>query len=89
MTGSAPGNPKQTGHVDELGGNPKSARHPQNNFVRVSSWTWTSKPMTTRKLMRSGLAIRGMRDIIEGHSHPAAQVQSSNPSIPGIVKRIN
>ena len=29
-----------------LGGSPKLSAQPQNIFVRVSSWTWISRPMT-------------------------------------------
>ena len=46
MTGSTPGMPKQTGQVAELGGRPNSVVQPQNSLVFVSSWTWTSRPMT-------------------------------------------
>ena len=36
-TGSAPGRPKQTGHVLEFGAAPKLVGHPQKIFVAVSS----------------------------------------------------
>jgi hypothetical protein len=45
-TGSAPGSPRQVGHVRVLGGSPKPTSQPQNIFVRVESWTWISRPMT-------------------------------------------
>src|ERR1044071_6404507 len=45
-TGSEPGSPRQTGHVRVLGSSPKLSSQPQNIFVRVSSWTWISRPMT-------------------------------------------
>src|SRR3954451_17634701 len=45
-TGSVPGSPRQTGHVRVLGSSPKLSSQPQNIFVRVSSWTWISRPMT-------------------------------------------
>jgi hypothetical protein len=48
MTGNTPGMPMQMGQVAELGGNPNCVLQPQNNFVRVSSCTWTSRPMTVR-----------------------------------------
>ena len=48
MTGNTPGMPMQIGHVAELGGRPNWVEHPQNSLVRVSNWTWTSRPMTMR-----------------------------------------
>jgi hypothetical protein len=45
-TGSEPGRPRQTSQVRVFGGSPKDSSHPQNIFVRVSSWTWISRPMT-------------------------------------------
>src|SRR5579863_2104178 len=45
-TGSAPGSPRQTGQVFELGGSPKRVEHAQNALVSVLSCTWTSRPMT-------------------------------------------
>src|SRR6187551_1800320 len=45
-TGSEPGRPRQTGQVRVLGSSPKLSSQPQNIFVRVSSWTWISRPMT-------------------------------------------
>ena len=48
MTGRVPGRPMQTGQVAELGGRPNCVEQPQNSLVFVSSWTWTSRPMTTR-----------------------------------------
>ena len=46
ITGNTPGIPRQTGQVAEFGGKPNWFRQPQNSFVRVSSWTWTSSPTT-------------------------------------------
>src|SRR5690242_20402356 len=45
-TGSVPGRPRQTGQTLVFGGSPKRVEQPQKIFVRVRSWTWTSKPMT-------------------------------------------
>src|ERR1700685_3103618 len=45
-TGSAPGIPRQTGQTFEFGGAPKRVEHEQKILVTVSSWTWTSRPMT-------------------------------------------
>ncbi len=38
-TGSAPGNPRQTGQVCVFSAAPKPTGHRQNIFVRVLSWT--------------------------------------------------
>src|SRR3712207_2639335 len=46
ITGSAPGRPRHTGQQRVFGGSPKPSAHEQNIFVRVSSWTWISSPMT-------------------------------------------
>src|SRR6266567_4058228 len=46
-TGRAPGKPKQTGQVCELGWEPKRVEQPQNILVLVVSWVCTSSPMTT------------------------------------------
>ena len=45
ITGSEPGIPMHTGHVWVFGGAPNFVLQRQNNFVRVSNCTWTSKPM--------------------------------------------
>ena len=45
-TGSAPGIPRQTGQTFEFGGAPKRVEQEQKILVAVSSWTWTSRPMT-------------------------------------------
>lgn len=45
-TGSAPGSPRHTGHTFVFGGSPNRVKHPQKIFVAVSSWTWTSSPIT-------------------------------------------
>jgi hypothetical protein len=49
-TGRAPGNPRQTGQVWELGWLPKEVAQPQKILVSVVSWAWTSSPMTTSYL---------------------------------------
>ena len=53
-TGSVPGRPRQTGQVRVFGGSPKLSSQPQNIFVRVSSWTWISRPMTGSQLGHRG-----------------------------------
>ena len=45
-TGSAPGNPRQTGQTLVFGGAPKPVGHPQKILVRVASWQCTSRPIT-------------------------------------------
>src|SRR5271167_2652321 len=51
-TGSAPGRPRQTGQMLVFGGAPNFAEQPQKAFVRVSSCTWTSSPITGSYLVR-------------------------------------
>ena len=46
ITGNVPGIPRHTGHVAEFGGKPNFVEQPQNNFVRVSNCTCTSRPTT-------------------------------------------
>ena len=47
IVGSAPGSPRQTGHVWVFGGAPSYAvEHEQNILLAVLSWQWTSIPMT-------------------------------------------
>ena len=48
-TGRAPGSPRQTGQVLALGSSAGSVEQPQKIFVSVSSWTWTSSPMTVAR----------------------------------------
>src|ERR1700685_4673049 len=45
-TGKAPGMPRQTGQTLVFGGSPKRVEQEQKIFDAVSSWTWTSSPMT-------------------------------------------
>src|SRR5271168_1489870 len=51
-TGSAPGRPRQTGQILVLGAAPNFAEKPQKALVRVSSCTWTSRPMMGSYLVR-------------------------------------
>src|SRR5271154_5349340 len=51
-TGSAPGSPRQTGQMLVFGGAPNFAEQLQKAFVRVSSCTWTSSPITGSYLVR-------------------------------------
>src|SRR5260370_39831741 len=61
-TGRVPGKPRQTGQTLAFGGSPKRVEQPQKIFVRVSSWTWTSKPMTGSYLASTS----GARDAASG-----------------------
>src|ERR1035437_7495737 len=45
-TGNGPGRPRHTGQTLVFGGSPNWVEQPQKILVRVSSWTWTSSPMT-------------------------------------------
>src|SRR5438067_1371869 len=45
-TGKAPGSPRQTGQTLVFGAAPNLVEQPQNALVCVSSWTWTSRPIT-------------------------------------------
>ncbi len=45
ITGSAPGRPRQIGHVCVFGCAPNSTGQAQNIFERVLSWTCTSSPI--------------------------------------------
>ena len=45
-TGSAPGRARQTGQTRVFGGAPKRLGQLQKSLVRVSSWAWTSSPIT-------------------------------------------
>src|SRR5512142_1928393 len=53
ITGSAPGIPRHTGHTFVFGGLPNCVEQPQKIFVFVSSWTWTSSPITGSYLART------------------------------------
>src|SRR3954471_17345840 len=46
-TGSAPGRPRHTGQTFVFGGAPNVVGQLQKALVAVSSWTWTSSPITT------------------------------------------
>src|SRR3990172_10706278 len=45
-TGRAPGSPRQTGQTLVLGSSPKRFRQGQKSLDLVSSWQWTSRPIT-------------------------------------------
>src|SRR5258708_14051620 len=58
-TGRVPGRPRQTGQTLVFGGSPKRVEQPQKIFVRVRSWTWTSRPMTGSYLASASGAMDG------------------------------
>src|SRR6266705_71877 len=50
-TGKAPGRPRHTGQVLELGSSPNRVEHRQKIFDSVLSWAWTSSPMIVSQLL--------------------------------------
>ncbi len=56
-TGRVPGKPRHTGQTLVFGGSPKRVEQPQKIFVLVSSWTWTSRPMTGSYFARTSGAM--------------------------------
>src|SRR6478752_7337042 len=56
-TGNAPGRPRHTGHTFVFGGSPKRVEQEQKILLAVSSWTWTSNPMTGSYLARGGAEL--------------------------------
>src|SRR5580704_8661203 len=67
-TGSGPGIPKHTGQTWVLGGSPKWVEQPQKILVLVSSWTWTSKPITGSYLERTATGASGVVAIMLDYS---------------------
>src|SRR5215813_14269739 len=64
-TGRVPGRPRQTGQVLALGASPKRVEQAQKILVLVSSWTWTSRPMTGSYLAStSGLREAASADLV-------------------------
>src|SRR2546421_12984472 len=71
-TGNAPGNPRHTGQTLVLGGAPNVVEHPQKALVAVSSWTWTSSPITTSYFWMAAESVSdavAMVGIINGAIH--------------------
>jgi len=68
MTGKAPGNPKHTGQVFELGSSPKRVEQPQNIFDSVLSWAWISSPITASYLSLIDVSIGGLIESIASGS---------------------
>src|ERR1017187_9749654 len=54
-TGNAPGRPRQTGQTFVLGGFPNFVEQEQKILVAVTSWTWTSSPMTGSYFARAAV----------------------------------
>jgi hypothetical protein len=59
-TGKAPGKPRQTGQTLLFGGLPKRVEQEQKILVAVSSWTWTSSPMTGSYLAWAATEVSGV-----------------------------
>src|SRR5665213_329849 len=81
-TGSAPGRPRQVGQTWVLGSPPYSLRQPQKALDCVSSWTWTSRPMTGWYLSRtsgeSAVGVASAAVILAIESVAGAQDRISN-----------
>src|SRR5215471_1183745 len=71
-TGSAPGSPRHTGQVLELGGSPKRVEQEQKIFDLVRSCTCTSSPITA-----SYLALTSVATLISPHAPHACTSQAS------------
>src|SRR5580700_5318666 len=78
-TGNAPGSPRQTGQTFVFGGSPKRVEQEQNILDSVSSWTWTSSPMTGSYFARRSSETAGLvaisRDYIRGLRRRAARAE--------------
>src|SRR5579864_9076944 len=59
-TGSTPGMPRHTGQTLVLGGAPKRVEQEQKILLSVSSWMWTSSPITGSYFERAATADSGV-----------------------------
>src|ERR1700746_307000 len=59
-TGKAPGIPRHTGQTLVLGGAPKRVEQEQKILLSVSSWTWTSSPITGSYFERAATEDSGV-----------------------------
>src|SRR5262245_57261808 len=75
-TGSAPGCARQTGQVRVFGVAPQPASQRQNIFVRVFSWTWTSRPITGSQ---SATAIEHLLRLAHGAIDVAPHLDHRDP----------
>src|SRR3954471_23798194 len=78
-TGNAPGNARQTGQVWLFGPPPKPFVQRQNIFVRVFSWTWTSRPITGS---HAAAVIGRLRRAYAGRASPERDRTQSPPREP-------
>ena len=87
-TGSAPGMPRQTGHVREFGAPPAAFRHPQKILVRVVSCACTSKPMTGSNSSGTPYGLGGLRDAPAARSYArATRNMTDSRNLPTIIWR--
>src|SRR5450759_4014016 len=77
-TGKAPGSPRHTGHTLVVGGSPKRVEHEQKIFDAVSSWTWTSSPITGSYFASTSSETAGMV-AISGDYKPPWRVERRAP----------
>src|SRR5678816_2438767 len=78
-TGSAPGNPRQTGQTLVFGGAPKPVGHPQKILVRVASCTCTSRPITgSYRAITSGATADVMLDAMASIIPAGSAIDSSD-----------
>src|SRR5438874_2513582 len=80
-TGSAPGNPRQTGQTLVLGGAPNWVEQPQKILVWVSSCTCTSRPMTGSYFSRTRTASSLLVAITHDYSR-------ANPVVTGALASV-
>src|SRR6185369_11238423 len=86
-TGSAPGMPRQTGQVWELGSEPNAVEQPQKILESVLSCTWTSRPMTGWNFMEispdnySGAFLR-CQSVACSKAWAARRMPSSSKGLP-------
>src|ERR1700679_2505300 len=80
-TGSAPGKPRQAGQICVFGSPPNLFAQPQKALVLVSSWTWTSSPMTgSYRSSTSGETLFAVTVITFDSSNAGAQKGRVFPS---------
>src|SRR6516162_6098086 len=86
-TGSAPGNPRHTGHTLVFGGLPNSVEQPQKILVLVRSWTCTSRPITGSYFNCVATGASGVVTICSDYSGEERSV--TDTTCPGSDRRLN
>src|SRR6185369_10435629 len=86
-TGSAPGSPRQTGQVWELGSEPKAVEQPQKILESVLSWTWTSRPMTGWNFMEISPEYVRL-PLLGGHAGSPLQRRLFQMPVGGLLKGV-